>query len=519
MKEQVSLFIKRNRGLILTEILLVIIFILAYGRFGDVMVDSFREAYIPAEMLDGKILYKNIFTIYAPFAYIFNSILFKIFGVKLGVLFASGLTATMGIFYFTYKIAREFLDNDCILPVMFFMTAGLVLSPNAFNSIFPYSYGILYGLLFILISIYAVIKEKYPVAYLMYSFAICSKYEFIFFLPLLIFISGKKDILKNIISFIIPIGINFLPLLIQGTDFLTSFELIVAMSSAKTLKWFYSVMGLVFRPEHFIVYGINLLKVVIPLMLFMIPKINKILLSLILLTCMWFLSYQDILIYVYPLILLLFIFRFKKLDTEERFFVIASLLISLKVFWAFTLQAYGVYFIPFGIISILILLPDRIRKSFITVLILWSIIIAGHNIYELKLKNVKIDNSVIKTYPKYGNSINMLNKYIDKNIKPDEKVLVYPEGLGVNITSNRKTDDKFYSLIPLYVETFGEDIIIKRLELTKPECIVISNYDTSLYYFKEFGRDYGIKIKDYIKKNYKLDAAFSDSLTFEVYRR
>ena len=95
---------------------------------------------------------------------------------------------------------------------------------------------------------------------------------------------------------------------------------------------------------------------------------------------------------------------------------------------------------------------------------------------------------------------------------------MYPEGLVVNVLTGRKSDDKFYSLIPLYVETFGEDIIIKRLELTKPECIVISNYDTSLYYYKEFGRDYGVKIKDYIKRNYRLDAVFSDGLSFEVYR-
>ena len=94
-------FIKRYKNLIITEILLVIIFILTYGRFGDVMVDSFREAYIPAEILQGKVLYKNIFTIYAPFAYLFNAALLWIFGVKQGVLFGAGLAATMGIFYFT----------------------------------------------------------------------------------------------------------------------------------------------------------------------------------------------------------------------------------------------------------------------------------------------------------------------------------------------------------------------------------------------------------------------------------
>ena len=512
-------FIKKNGQIIFIELLLVVVFILCYGRFGDVMVDSFREAYIPAEVLHGKILYKNIFTIYAPFAYLFNSILFWIFGVKLGVLYTAGLITTMGIFYLTYKISRIYLDYDNIPIVLFFMLSGLVLSPNVFNAIFPYSYGILYGLFFILASIYCTVNKKYPLAYLMYSFAICSKYEFLLFLPLLIIVSGRKDIIKNIIAFIIPVILNFLPLIIQKVDFSTSLFLISRICAAKTLSWFYSVMGLKFRPEILIVYGINLLKILVPFFLFCVPKINRKLLSVILLICFCFLSYQDVFIYLFPLIVLLFIFRFKNLDGEERFFIAASVLLSLKVFWAFTLQSYGVFFIPFALISLLIVIPSDLRRNVISVIVLWAIVIAAHNIYGLYNKNVRIENSVVRTYPKYGNSINLLNKYIEKNIKSDERVLVYPEGLGVNLTSGRRTDDKFYSLTPLYVETFGEDIIIKRLELTKPECIVISDYDTSLYYYKEFGKDYAIRIKDYIKKNYRQDAILSDGLTFEVYRR
>ena len=510
--------IKRNRQLLFIELLLVIIFVLCYGRFGDVMVDSFREAYIPAEILQGKVLYKNVFTIYAPFAYLFNSILFWIFGCKLGVLFFAGLAATMGIFYFTYKISRIYLDDDYIPVLMLFMIAGLVLSPNVFNSFFPYSYGILYGLFFILGSIYAALNNKYPLAYLLYSFAICSKYEFILFLPVLIFWSGRKDVLKNIVGFLIPLVINFLPLIIQKADFVTSFYLILQMCSTKTLAWFYSVNGLKFRWELFPVYGINLLKIIVPALFFMIPKLNRKLLSLVFIIIFCFLSYQDVLVYLFPLITLLFILRFRRLDGEERFFVAASILVSLKVFWAFTLQSYGVFFIPFGVISLLILLPANLRKNVATVLLLWGIVIAGHNIMSLYSKNIQLENSVIKTFPKYGGSINMLNRYIERELKKEDTVLVYPEGLVVNVLTGRKSDDKFYSLIPLYVETFGEDIIIKRLELTKPECIVISNYDTSLYYYKEFGRDYGVKIKDYIKRNYRLDAVFSDGLSFEVYR-
>ena len=512
-------FIKRYKNLIITEILLVIIFILTYGRFGDVMVDSFREAYIPAEILQGKILYKNIFTIYAPFAYLFNAALLWIFGVKQGVLFGAGLTATMGIFYFTYQIAKIFLENKYVSIIMFFMVAGLVLSPNGFNAFFPYSYGILYGLFFILVSIWAALNKKYPIAFLMYSFAICSKYEFLLFLPLLIWASGKKDIFKNIIAFIIPLCINFVPLFIQKADFFTSFELITQMCTTYTLKWFYSVMGLSFRPEHLIVYGINILKLVVPAALFMIPKLNRIFTGIILIIPFWFLSYQDVLVYLFPLITLLFIFRFREFKFNEKFFIMASILISIKVFWGFTLQAYGVFFIPFGLIALLIVIPAAYRKNIAAVLLLWGIVTAGHNIYGLKCKNVNIVNSPIKTTSEYGTAINKVNQYILKNSQKDDMVVVYPECLAVNVITGRKTDDKFYSLIPMYVETFGEDLIIKRLEIIKPEFVIISNYDTSLYYYKEFGQDYGMQIKNYVEKYYKQEKVFPGDLTFEIYRR
>ena len=78
-------------------------------------------------------------------------------------------------------------------------------------------------------------------------------------------------------------------------------------------------------------------------------------------------------------------------------------------------------------------------------------------------------------------------------------------------------DNKFYSLIPLYVETLGEELIIKRFELTQPKYIIINNYDTSAYYFREFGRDYAQDVFKWIEKNYTLKATINDTWIFKVY--
>ena len=157
------------------------LFIIFYGQFGDVNVDSFREAYIPEEILSGKILYKNIFTIYAPLAYLINALLFLIFGIHLKTLYFAGLVVTMSIFYLTYKLARRYLDPNLTLSICLFIISALVLSPNVFNAFFPYSYGLLYGIFFILLSFNFALNKNFTLAYLFYSLAICSKYEFYFY--------------------------------------------------------------------------------------------------------------------------------------------------------------------------------------------------------------------------------------------------------------------------------------------------------------------------------------------------
>lgn len=436
------------------------------------VVDSFREAYIPTRILEGKVLFKNIFTIYPPLAYLFNALLFLIFGVKLKVLYLAGLFTTMGIFYLTYKISSKFLDKFCTGSILLFFFSGLVLSSNVFNAFFPYSFGILYGIFFILCSIYFVIKQSSKLAYLFCALAICSKYEFILFLIPLIIISKKENIKQNLLYFTVPFVVTFLPLFAMGLhfkDLITAFGLIQMMTSTVTLKYFYSTTGLTFRPELIPIYLINLAKFILPVF--------------------WKL-WQEIIIWIFPAVFILGCFRYKKLTVLERFIIVSSLLISAKVFFALTLQSYGAYFIPFGLISLFLLMPEKIKKYCCSVLIIWSFIIGINNVLELEKKEITtLDNAI---------------DFVNLHTNPSDEVLVLPEGLKVNFLTGRKSDDKFYSLIPLYVETFGEEIIIKRLEITKPEYIITTNYDTSAYYFRKFGDDYAIETMKYIQKNYAL---------------
>ena len=478
-------FIKNNWQILIAELFLLASFFVFWGKFGDVMVDSFREIYIPLQMVDGNIIYKDIFVIYPPLSYLINAFLIKIFGNEINVLQTTGLLTSAGILYFTNKIAEIFLEKKYIFAILLFIISGLILSPNVFNSFLPYSFGILYGILFVLISIYCALDKKNPLSYLFYSLAILCKFEFALLLPALIFISKKSNWKRNLLALIVPFLITGIVLAMMGvnlSDLKKAFNLIQAISTSKILYIFYSYMGLTFQLELFPVYLANFIKFLIPINL---------------------LDSHYVLAWSFPAILISFIFRFKQLEYKEKFFIIASLLVSIKVFFALVLGSYGAYYLPLALISLFILIPKNYRKVFLVLLILWSLMIGFTNIKDLKTKKLKF---------------NKVNEYILQNTTEKDQVVIYPECLNINVLTNRKSDNKMYSLIPLYVETFGEDNIIRRLESSKPNYIIINNYDTSLYYYKEFGKDYAINIYNWIEEYYTLETVIEDKWMFKVYR-
>lgn len=517
----VKIFIKNNWQIIAINLLVLVCFTVFYGRFGNIIVDSFREAYIPSQMLEGQVLYKNIFSIYAPFAYLFNALLFLIFGVKLKVLYFAGFAATVAIVNFVFIISKYFTDKNCAFGIILFLIAGGILSPNVFNYFFPYSYGMLYGLLFILMSFWFGINKKFVPAFFMYSLSVCSKYEFICLLPLLIIAGRKGNWVKNIIALIIPPVMTFFPLFIQnaGIDNLfTSWQLVLEMASARTLYWFYSVTGLVFRWELIPIYLVNFVKVIVPLTVYYFFR--KIwILPILLIYCYYLLS-PEVLVYIFPLILILLIIRFTKIKNSERLFVSACLFVSAKVFFALTLLSYGVYFIPFALISIFILVPSKYRQVFVCITIVCAFSLGIKNTNALFNKDTKIESpqGIIYADNYYGPSVKEMVKYISESTNQDDKVIVYPECLAVNFFTDRSSDNKFYSLIPLYVEVFGDELIVKRLERINPEYVIIGNYDTSSYYYRTFGYDYADKVLYHILQNYDKQKEIGKGLVFTVFR-
>ena len=82
--------INNNKYLIFLWILTILGLLIFCGHYSGILIDFGREVYYPEQILQGKVLYKDLFNIYGPLSYQINALLYKIFGAKLSTLYLSG---------------------------------------------------------------------------------------------------------------------------------------------------------------------------------------------------------------------------------------------------------------------------------------------------------------------------------------------------------------------------------------------------------------------------------------------
>ena len=131
-------------------------------QWGHPIYDTFREFWVPLQLLKGKILYKEIFYEYGFFPPYFIAFLFSMFGVHITTLVGCGIGITLIYIFILYKLARFFLDEfiSCLVVVtfLFVFAFGYDNYSDIFNFILPYSFASIFCLLFISSALYYFIK-------------------------------------------------------------------------------------------------------------------------------------------------------------------------------------------------------------------------------------------------------------------------------------------------------------------------------------------------------------------------
>ena len=117
-----------------------------WACWGDLTIDCGRELYVAAMLARGKMLYRDVWYLYHPGAPYFNSILFRIFGIRVEVFYIVGSLAALGSACFLY------LTGIRLSARLAGWTAGCALIFEAFaRKLFcfplPYSFASVYGCL------------------------------------------------------------------------------------------------------------------------------------------------------------------------------------------------------------------------------------------------------------------------------------------------------------------------------------------------------------------------------------
>ena len=116
-----------------------------WAAWGNLTIDSGHEMYIPSLLAQGKVLYRDVWFPYGPgCSPYFNSYLFRLFGVKLNVVYWAGSLSALGSAILLYLVGMRL----SLWHVGW--TAGAILllqgfSPSLFCFPLPYSFSTVYG--------------------------------------------------------------------------------------------------------------------------------------------------------------------------------------------------------------------------------------------------------------------------------------------------------------------------------------------------------------------------------------
>lgn len=230
----------------------------------------------------------------------------------------------------------------------------------------------------------------------------------------------------------------------------------------------------------------------------------------------------------------------RKLLPSEKFFIVLTILgflitgrhyaeVKISTIGNFTIIPFWIAFVYFCIELLPIYFKkfqsSIYRKTVVTSLVLFcSLISLIYFSYFLPNMNCKINstNSSFYTGIAHARTLNDALNYIEINIPKDKTLLVMEEGLILNWFSDRKTNLKYYALIPHVIDAIGEQNIISDLSSNKPDYIMITNNE---YPFVGcFGIDYAKNILHFVFDNYYLEKSIvhselKNSLQITVFKK
>jgi prepilin signal peptidase PulO-like enzyme (type II secretory pathway) len=101
-----------------------------------------------------------------------------------------------------------------------------------------------------------------------------------------------------------------------------------------------------------------------------------------------------------------------------------------------------------------------------------------------------------------GKMISEATNYLLETTRPDQTLVAMPEGFLLNYLSRRVNPTIYHQFTPPNLIMYGEDNILAELQKHPPDVIALVHVDNIEYDARFFGKDYGLKIWDWVTANY-----------------
>ena len=539
-------FIIENRNLVILWVLCGIALFIFCGHYGNILLDVGREIYYPEQILKGKVLYKDLFNIYGPFSYLWNALLYKIFMPNLGTLYFSGIVCSFAIVTGIYMIARKFLSEFLSLSIGIFTIVCGVCATHLFNYTLPYSYGMLYGTVGVIYSIWALIKfkEENKTQYLYFAallggLCVSNKYDFFIFALFLfvvaLFTKNKKVILNFITCFMLIPLICALVLFLQHlnlADCIKAYRDIKSIVASDSISYFYSIQGIFFNPKVILMWIINIIKTGLCFLALIggvkILDINKILGWIVIVISsilLYFIATPAILMFLAPLTILTVVICIKNVKDNVPLtcLFIGTFTVCTKCFWVFLNLNYGNYASPLLICTFLAVLFTILNKKYQKAFAIGLLVISAYYLTDFSSRRIALNykvstnKGVIYTFEKNAETTNeVISGLVASKAKT---AVIYPEGLIINFLSNVKSDDYYNSLLPLYAESIGEQKFIDLLDKSKPDFVILTNQNMHEYGSDYICDNYAIGFCQELQEKYNMLDDINDGFRYVIFGR
>lgn len=536
----------------------------SWKRWVNPIVDCGREMYLPWQIAEGKMLYRDLFFMYGPLVPYWHALLFKVLGVHLNVLYAVGLTLVALQAGLIFVIARRLLSTTfALLAPMLFMTQ-FAFRPTLGNLVFPYSFNAEYASVLNLIALWLVLRHSEQklagkplvCAGLCVGLSLLAKQEIgvagLIFLLIFAVVSIRNS-RSAIRDFIAPAGITIaLPLLGYGWfasqigfgsllhDYLWPREILGQM------KFFEQyVVGTLFAPRAVLyLAGLALLGAgALSAILFGAWAASRYLHRVA--GTVW------IFLVALPLIISDFsdpFFRFLELNHihagnilllfialivafRSRSTLLWITLFAIVSAWRAPLfagiSAYSSFFMPASIIVFLWLWTEWIPRLWPKIdiatwqrhaAIVFSILCALHIGRTVAISHTQL------TYPlstqrgsmfvhrDIGPVLKETADFILAKTKPNEPLLLFPEEASLYFLCDRHSPSKYYQFAPALIANAREEqCLINDADAAKVRIVTVSNRATTEYGKPYFGLDYYPRIREWLLANFHLVKTIGNS--------